>query len=147
MRITYEKVRAVTEPELVHGGRALKVFSPISMEEVVCMPGDDCLIPTGLKFPDLFYDYTVQSLYLSLFSKEAGVGGGLEREEQREGRYVLMIPTYIEEELFIHIINVGKTEVKVKPDKPIAYLTFHKIERLEIGEEEEDDGGEENPWT
>ena len=123
---------SVKGPEEDTGTNALKIYMPYGLPECVLMPGDDTLIPTGLHFPGLYKDFIIIPIHHTYPNKGSDV------MEMWNGKLsdvhpILHMSICVDaEQVFIHIINLGKTELKYKPGNTIAYFCFSKL--IEVGD-------------
>ena len=118
---------SVKGPEKGIGTNALKIYMPYGLQECVLLPGDDTLIPTGLHFPGLYKDFIIIPIHHTYPNKGSDV------MEMWNGKlrpdFPILHMSVVEdlEQVFIHIINLGKTELKYKPGNCIAYFCFSKL--------------------
>lgn len=135
-KIRYEVLKgwSVKGPEEDIGTNALKIYMPYGLPECVLMPGDDTLIPTGLHFPGLFRDYIIISIHHTYPNKGSDVMDTW-KGKLRANYPVLHMSVCVDvEQVFIHIINLGKTELKYKSGNTIAYFCFARL--INVGDDE-----------
>lgn len=120
---------SVRGPEEASGINAFKIYMPYGLPECVLMPGDDTLIPTGLQFPDLFLDYIIIPIHHTYPNKGSDVMEKWNGKLRTDDFPILHMSVCVDKEdhVFIHIINLGKSELKYKPGNCIAYFCFSKI--------------------
>lgn len=114
------------------GTNALKIYMPYGLPECVLMPGDDTLIPTGLHFPGLYKDFIIIPIHHTYPNKGSDVmemwNGKL--SETHPILHMSICADY--DQVFIHIINLGKSELKYKPGNTIAYFCFARL--IDVGD-------------
>ena len=138
MKIEYRVLSedySVKLPEIIGNNELLKVFSPYDIPEVLIMPGDDAIIPTGLVFPDYGKDYIINLVHSIFINKESDILGRY-KGTIKEGTSLLHMSPVLDStgHLFISIINLGKTEMVIKSGVAIGYLGFSRIEKIECAE-------------
>lgn len=128
-RVKYEVLDgwSVKDPEENSGTNALKIYMPYGLPVCVLMPGDDTLIPTGLHFPGLYKDYIIIPIHHTYPNKGSDVME-MWKGKLKDNLPILHMSVCVDaEQVFIHIINLGETELKYKPGNTIAYFCFTKI--------------------
>jgi hypothetical protein len=128
---------SIKGPEEDVGTNALKIYMPYGLPECVLMPGEDTLIPTGLWFVGLFSDYIIIPIHHTYPNKGSDVMDMWNGNLKSEFPLLHMSVVVDKSQVFLHIINLGNTELKYKPGNKIAYFCFTKL--MEVG----DDGWEE----
>ena len=139
---------SVKSPEKDAGTNALRIYMPYGLPECVLMPGDDTLIPTGLHFPGLYKNFIIIPIHHTYPNKGSDVMEMWNGKLSEVSPILHMSICVDAEQVFIHIINLGKSELKYKPGNKIAYFCFSKLidvgdmsfldDEETFGEEEED---------
>ena len=132
MEIRWEVLNgwSVKEPSEEPEWNALKIYMPYGLPECVLMPGDDTMIPTGLWFPGLNTDYLIIPVHHTYPNKESDVMGKW-REKLREDIPIIHMSILNDsQQVFLHLINLGKTELIYKPGQTIAYFCFTELINL-----------------
>lgn len=124
---------SVKEPEESIGETALKICMPYGLPECVLMPGDDTLIPTGLWFPGLYKKFIIIPIHHTYPNKDSDVMRKWNGNLKSEFPILHMSIVVDRSQVFIHIINLGKTELKYKPGCKIAYFCFSPL--IEVGDD------------
>ena len=128
---------SVKDPEEDTSTNALKIYMPYGLPECVLMPGDDTLIPTGLHFPGLYKDYIIIPIHHTYPNKGSDVME-MWKGKLSETHPILHMSVCVDrEQVFIHIINLGKTELKYKSGNTIAYFCFSWLISVEDVETED----------
>ena len=137
-KIRWEKVDGFDPiiPEQVDGWSGFQIKMPLGLPKLVLMPGDDALIPTGLWFPGLYEKFIiipVHHTYPNSGSDICGVWKG----KLRPNLPILHMSILTDHShVYLHIINLGNTELKYGPGSTISYFQFVKLYN---GDEEEDE--------
>jgi hypothetical protein len=128
---------SVKGPEKSIGENALKICMPYGLPECVLLPGDDTLIPTGLWFPGLYRDFIIIPIHHTYPNKGSDVMEVWNGNIKTDFPILHMSICVDRSQVFIHIINLGKSELKYRPGNVIGYFCFSPL--IEVG----DDGWEE----
>ena len=118
---------SVKSPEKDNGTNALKIYMPYGLQECVLLPGDDTLIPTGLWFQGLYCDFIIIPIHHTYPNKGSDVME-IWNGKLREDTPILHMSVVVDKsQVFIHVINLGETELKYKPGNIIAYFCFARL--------------------
>ena len=130
---------SVRGPEKDGRNNALKIYIPYGLQEYVLLPGDDTLIPTGLWFPGLYHDFIIIPIHHTYPNKGSDVMD-MWNGKLREDTPTLHMSVVVDNsQVFIHIINLGETELKYKPGNRIAYFCFARL--FDVGDDGFSNGG------
>jgi dUTP pyrophosphatase len=123
MLLKYSKVREVYNPSLAYGDPAgIDVYIPNEFPSTWLVPGDNTLIPTGLKLniPDGYYVEVKNRS--SIASKTQLIVGACIIDNDYQG------------EVFIDIHNIGMSRRNINPGDKIAQFVLHKKHSLTLQE-------------
>ncbi len=131
---------SVKGPEEDDGINALKIYMPYGLQECVLLPGDDTLIPTGLRFQGLYRDFIIIPIHHTYPNKGSDVMDMWNGKLREDTPILHMSVVSDSSQVFIHIINLGETELRYKPGNRIAYFCFARL--FDIGDDGFSEGEE-----
>ena len=139
-KIYWKKVEGYTihDPEVDEDWSTLKIRMPYGFPELVLMPGDDALIPTGLWFPGVYREFMIIPVHHTYPNKESDVCEVWNGKIKSDFPVLHMSIVSDRSQVYIHVINLGKTELRYGPGKVVSYFMFTPLIK-EFGGEEEDD--------
>lgn len=137
---------SVKYPEEDDGTNSLKIYMPYGLPECVLLPGDDTLIPTGLHFPGLFKNFIIIPIHHTYPNKGSDIME-MWNGKLSEVHPILHMSVCVDcKQVFVHIINLGKTELKYKPGNTIGYFCFTCLIDVRDASFWDDEEGEEDSF-
>lgn len=117
----------ILEPQLDDDCNALVIRAPLGLEDVIIMPGEDAIIPTGLIFSRVFKDYVIIPIHHTCVNQESDVYGRW--EGKLRGNPIVHMSVVFDNigHVYVHILNLGKKEIKIVSGSKIAYFCFSSI--------------------
>ena len=151
------KVRDVKTPERGTAKSAgIDFFVPNDFEERLLQPGEDMLIPSGIK-AEVLENFMLMAAEKSgvVTSRQAAEKAGRAPKPRAYSSVVILGAKIVDEdyqgEIHIHIINVGRESVCIKPGTkiaqfilvPVSYDSIEEVPESELFSEvsERSDGG------
>ena len=141
----YAKIRDVNSP--VRGtekSAGIDLFIPNDFVKTVVNPGEDILIPSGLKF-EVPKGYMLMGAEKSgvVTSKQAAINAGRTPKSRAFSSIVILGAKIVDEdyqgEVHIHLINTGKESIALYPGMKIAQFILVPVFYAELEECLEDE--------
>lgn len=138
--MNFLKVRTVKSPCYgTDGSAGIDFFVPVDFKPVILYPGEDLLIPSGIKIdiPNGFMLLGADKSGVVTTKKACFNAGRKPKDTAFTSPLIIgakIIDSDYQGEIHIHVINTGRTGVEIKPDMKIAQFILVPVVHAKLDE-------------